>query len=382
MNQTAQKQIQACLNSTQLGQLAHHLLAQQTAAPTTPLTEHRARALLRATGVLDEASYGAFTRLVEKEENLRVVLYELLVQSEDGAPRPLATPTAVAPIPWLALLITLFAHKSGYPVEQLDPANPPALHTPAGLMLQQTGQFMRQQLQRSATDRDRLARKLAFNGALAPGLDELPTAAHPIAPVPPHFRTPVPVRYPEYNPPLQVGSVEEPAPPPAPSPTMPPGVQRGAPITITSADVEAARPPQTPERVARQVRVAPTQPVRRPAAGPPSPSFLESLRGLFRSESFKSTKLRILVQEYPDGPGLYGLQVRVTSKGIKSFVAGTTDREGRFLCELPVRLTSGLTYDVDVTWPRETGGDTERKSITLNADRTEFALPFYRRMAQ
>ena len=58
----------------------------------------------------------------------------------------------------------------------------------------------------------------------------------------------------------------------------------------------------------------------------------------------------------------------------------TTDRDGTFLCELPVRLHTGLTYDVDVTWPRDEGGDTERKSITLNADRTEFTLPFYRKL--
>ncbi|MEZ4516529.1 MAG: hypothetical protein R3C44_06725 [Chloroflexota bacterium] len=37
-----------------------------------------------------------------------------------------------------------------------------------------------------------------------------------------------------------------------------------------------------------------------------------------------------------------------------------------------------MTYDIDVTWPRDFGGDIERKSITLNADRTMFVLPFYR----
>jgi hypothetical protein len=105
-----------------------------------------------------------------------------------------------------------------------------------------------------------------------------------------------------------------------------------------------------------------------------------SLRNAFRSEELKSTKLRVVVQDYPDGPGLYGLQVKVTCQGIKSFVAGTTNREGNFVAELPVRLTEGLTYDVDVTWPRELGGEVERKSITLNADRTEFRLPFYRRL--
>jgi hypothetical protein len=94
----------------------------------------------------------------------------------------------------------------------------------------------------------------------------------------------------------------------------------------------------------------------------------------------KTTKLRVVVQEYPDGPGLYGLQVRVSCKGIKSYVAGTTNRDGEFLCQLPVHVHSGLTYDVDITWPREMNGEVERKSITLNADRTHFILPFYRHL--
>ena len=93
----------------------------------------------------------------------------------------------------------------------------------------------------------------------------------------------------------------------------------------------------------------------------------------------KTTKMRVVVQEYPDGPAMYGLQVRVTCKGVKSHVAGTSNREGMFMCQLPVPLHTGLTYDIDVTWPRDLGGNTERKSITLNADRTQFDLPFYLR---
>jgi hypothetical protein len=89
----------------------------------------------------------------------------------------------------------------------------------------------------------------------------------------------------------------------------------------------------------------------------------------------------VIAQQFPGGPGLHGLQVKVSCKGIRSFVAGTTDREGRFLCELPVRAQSGLTYDVELTWPREMGGEAERKSLTLNADRTEFILPFYRTLS-
>jgi hypothetical protein len=42
----------------------------------------------------------------------------------------------------------------------------------------------------------------------------------------------------------------------------------------------------------------------------------------------------------------------------------------------------GLTYDVDLNWPREMGGETERKSITLNADRTRFTLPFFHQLSE
>jgi len=105
-----------------------------------------------------------------------------------------------------------------------------------------------------------------------------------------------------------------------------------------------------------------------------------SLRQVFKHEELKTTKLLIVVQDYPDGPGIYGLQVKVTCQGIKSYVAGATNREGKFFCELPVRVQSGLTYDVAVTWPRAEGGDVEYKSITLNADRTRFTLPFYRQL--
>jgi hypothetical protein len=60
-------------------------------------------------------------------------------------------------------------------------------------------------------------------------------------------------------------------------------------------------------------------------------------------------------------------------------VAGVTDDDGEFRAELPVPADKGLTYNVTVTWPREYGGDAERKSITLHADRTRFELPFYRK---
>ncbi|MGH2535908.1 MAG: hypothetical protein ACRDHL_00770, partial [Candidatus Promineifilaceae bacterium] len=73
-----------------------------------------------------------------------------------------------------------------------------------------------------------------------------------------------------------------------------------------------------------------------------------------------------------------GVQVRAGSRQLRSRVAGATGRDGVFRCELPVPERSGATYEVAITWPRDLGGDEEAKSITLNTDRTEFALPFYR----
>lgn len=89
------------------------------------------------------------------------------------------------------------------------------------------------------------------------------------------------------------------------------------------------------------------------------------------------TKLRVVVQRYPDGPGIPGVQVKVQTKGVKKFVAATTNADGVFLCSLPVRARAGMTYYVDVIWPNELGGKRERKTITLNADREQFTLPYY-----
>jgi hypothetical protein len=175
-----------------------------------------------------------------------------------------------------------------------------------------------------------------------------------------------------------------------------PSIEVGDPLVISSDDVdgeqaERSEPVRLPpisinaDQVIEETSTVPS-PLPSAAVVMPTttnqsrPSLSMSIRQMFNQESMTSTKLRVIVQQYPDGPGLYGLQVRVTSKGIKSYVAGTTNREGHFQCELPVRIQSGLTYDIQVTWPRDLGGDVERKSITLNADRTSFTLPFYRQI--
>jgi hypothetical protein len=281
------------------------------------------------------------------------------------------------------LSIAAFAWKSGYPLHQLDPASPPEPYSPAGQVLKRAAHWLWQQVQRSATDRDKLGRKLAFDEGAAvsttPNLDSLQPEGT-IAPVPPYFRPPVPVRYPEVA--RDTVRIE------AEQDDTPPQGTRNEPITITRDDLEppASQPTRMPPIRIDRSQVPPARPrVVQPQPRPqPSSSFAQDVRQKFsRSrEPMKTTKLRIVVQEYPDGPGLYGLQVQVRCKGINSHVAGTTGRDGRFLCELPVRAQTGLTYDVDITWPRDLGSEVERKSITLNADRTEFTLPFYRRLQE
>lgn len=353
----------------------------QSSESVPDFTESRAKALLRAADAVDVPTLDDFARLMENETAVRLALYDLLQESElatsDQLPIPNnQSPVSQSPISWLALSIAAFAWKSGYPLHQLDPASPPNAYSPAGQVIKRAAHWLRQQIQRSATDRDKLGKKLAFAGGTAvsstPNLDNLQPEGT-IAPIPPYFRPPVPVRYPEVA--RETVRIEPDENPPG-QPT------RSAPITITNDDLEppASQPARMPP-----IRIDSSQiPPARPRVVQPQPStspanFAQDVRRKFNRsrEPMKTTKLRIIVQEYPDGPGLYGLQVRVSCKGINSYVAGTTGRDGRFLCELPVRAQTGLTYDVDITWPADLGGKTERKSVTLNADRTEFTLPFF-----
>jgi hypothetical protein len=355
-------------------------------------TESRARALLRASDLLDDPTRHSFERLMEQETGVRIALHDLLKESElaeSDEVAALVSTTAASDlsepsedVQWLSLAVAAFAWKGGYPLYQLDPATPPTAYSPAGQVLKRAAAFIRQQVQRSATERNKLGKKLAYTaGSIGRGtasLDDL-EATETQAPLPPHYRSPIPVSYPEVTPEtLQVEPQES---------NVIPAVTRGDPITITADDLTPAEPApsyRAPIQItADQTRMqqpAPTRVVTPNATVAPGPSFADSVRKKFaRSrEAMKITKLRVKVQEHPDGPGLYGLQVRVTCQGIKSHVAGTTTREGSFVCELPVPEHSGLTYDVDVTWPRDLNSEIERKSITLNADRTEFLLPFYR----
>lgn len=363
--------------------------------------ESRARALLRASAMVDDATLSDFARLVTGANGLRVALHDLLLGSELAshdevqALAAVASRTAASETPevgWLSLALSGYAWKRGYAIAQLDPASPPERFSPAGQVVANTGAFLRQQIQRGTTERERLARRLQpRDGDASATLDDL-RAEGSIPPLPPHFRAPIPVRYPEIA--RDTLRVE-----PEPEADERP-VSRGDSLVITEEDLSTgAREQQGPPEPGEPLRMPPlqisrdqVQPSLPPSPLPPSavvmpanssdsrPGLTVAIRQMFGPEALSSTKLRVIAQAYPDGPGMYGLQVKVTCKGIKSFVAGTTDRDGRFLAELPAKRQEGLTYDVDLTWPREMGGETERKSMTLHADRTEFILPFYRRL--
>lgn len=392
-------------------QLAHFIsrlhvwLLEENASPsaeTMQFPESRARALMRATDVADEETIDAFRGLVSTNEGARVALYDLLINTElaqSGEVRTLvetsSNPPAEAPVnvSWLSLALAGFAQKRGYPLAQLDPASPPQRYSPAGQVVKAAATFVRRQIQRSASERTRLARSLApRDPASGAALDEL-QADGTIPPLPPHFRSPIPVRYPEMTrETLQIEPVQDSDAPPS---------SRGEPLVISEEDLaeegsvdrqdtteDAAPRHMPPIRIAReQVRETqlpspvPSNAVLMPANRSDARSGLTvALRQMFSPDELLSTKLRVVAQAYPDGPGLFGLQVKISCKGIRSYVAGTTNRQGQFVAELPVKQAEGLTYDVDLTWPRDMGGETERKSMTLHADRTEFLLPFYHRL--
>ena len=404
MHETAQKQVQAFTGKGQLAAFASRLLEwlnQDLNPKGEQLTESRARALLLAANVLDEPTRHSFAQAVESEQGMRLALYGLLRESgladKDEIAVLAAATAGVLPQSeqnapsWLATAVAAFAWRADFLLDRLDPASPPDPFSPAGQVLKRTAYFIRQEVQRSATERDKLSRKLAHAEGSAPSLNALQPDGT-IAPLPPYYRTPIPERYPEFNPEIEVSPAEVERPT-APTP--------GAALSITDADLSpgsnapATQPPLRIEISADEPPIQPTvqRPSPRPPAAPrptnvvmPSATVTANAGGASSAarragrsrRAMKSTKLHIVVQERPDGAGLYGLQVRVSSRGIRRYVAGTTNKDGEFICELPVQVDSGLTYDVDVTWPRDFGGEIERKSITLNADRTHFTLPFYR----
>lgn len=400
MHESAQQLVQAFPDRARLLVFGNRLLEwlnKDLSPDGEPLTESRARALLLANEVLDEPTRNSFAQLVESDPAARIAFYDLLresgladndeVSALAAASAHAAPPDKPAMISWLALAVAANAWRSDFLLDRLDPAYPPDPYSPAGQVVKRAASFVRQQVQRSATERDKLGRKLAYQASAGAATLNTLQPETPIAPLPPHYRTPVPVRYPEYTPPVQVAPDELEQGPPGPTRAepirlddadlaqpaapMPPTTQPA--IRIDASQLEPPPAPVAPPRPAGTVMPSGTAAVNTSAVAPAAQRGRSK-----RGSTMKSVKLRIVVQEHPDGPGLYGLQVRVSSRGVRRYVAGTTNRDGEFLCELPVQLDAGLTYDVDVTWPRDYGGDVERKSITLNADRTQFVLPFYR----
>lgn len=402
MHETALKIVQTLQNENQeyayAIRLTHWLLdeAPKGETPAADFTASRAKALLRADNLLDEATLNNFSQLIERRPGFRVAIYMLLADTK------LADNPAVAslvhlhptdddePIPWTLLVLAAYCWKGNYPLYQLDPASPPDTYSPAGQAVRRSAGFIRGQVQLSATERDKLARRLAEPPSGAPSIDELRPSGEAIAPLPPHYRPPIPEQYPEVareTVQIDLEDVEQ-----------QPLLTTGDPLVITEDELtnpqaSGSDPVRMPAIVIGPSQIvpgggSPPSPLPNSAIIMPSqsssnqarPNLTMSLRQVFKQEELRSTKLLIVVQDYPDGPGVFGLQVKVTCQGIKSYVAGATNHEGKFLCELPVRVQSGLTYDVAVTWPRAEGGDVEYKSITLNADRTRFTLPFYRQL--
>lgn len=256
MHESAQRQIQALPGKEQLITFAGRLLEwlnRDLNPRGEPLSESRARAMLLAANVLDEPTRHSFAQALESEQGMRLALYDLLRESgladkEEIAALATATaglsaPAAPASAEWLALAVAAHAWRSDFLLDRLDPAAPPDPYSPAGQVLKRAAYYVRQEVQRSATERDKLGRKLAHAAAGPPTLDSMRPDA-PIAPLPPYFRPPVPERYPEYTPGLQLssGEVETPATP-----------RREEPISISDADLSPPAPsapqPQPPLRI-------------------------------------------------------------------------------------------------------------------------------------
>jgi len=360
------------------------------------LSGSQAEEILKASECIDNQTLLDFQRSINDEAAIRVLIYSLLNKCGIEDQHAFMSTgdrlgfTDEDDAPWLSLVLAAFSWRSEYSLSNLDPSAPPAPHSPAGQVLRQSAQFLRQQVQYSPVDRDLIARQLESSSGTARSLDKLSPSDRTVLPLPPHFRPPIPETYPEIAGETLLIDHDDTA--------SDLNVDSNQSIVIDDEDLASDNTYGTevrrmPPLTIRQDQIAPessTPPSPIPDSGvilptatsQARPNLTLGLRKALGQEKLVTTKLKVYVQVYPDGPGLYGLQVRVSCRGIKSRVAGTTNRQGLFICELPVRVKSGLTYDIEVTWPRDEGGDTERKSITLNADRTHFKLPFYRSLHQ
>ncbi len=394
----------------QLGALVAQVAA-YVAQDSGAMPESRARALLLMTSALDEVTVRDFQRVMENTTAQRVAVAELLDAIADNR-RQSETPDFLAAVPhqnttlegWFAPAVTIFALKVGFHVEDLDPSSPPNSFSPAGQVVHQTAAWVRGQVTRQATERDKLARKLAFR----------PSASQPAAvdSQQPAVRPTIPVRYFEHNDPIEIDRTEAsettldipPAPPVAPVPTtpsLPAGVRRGEPLRLDRSEVmpedeirivgetiqvpRPQAPPSRTERAAQWVReTVTTENAHRlvDAAASQIDSVVETVRTSTASSGQPTARVRlkVSVMDYPNGHPLPALQVSIRYQGSRREVAGATDHDGQFIVSLPTKEGPGLTYEVTVQWPREFGGKKEMKRVTVHAERAEFDLPFYSRL--
>jgi hypothetical protein len=389
------------IRDEQLAALAAQVAA-GVGADSGTMPESRARALLLMTSALDEVTVRDFQRVMEAAGAQRVALAELLEAVDNEQLTVISM--ALRPIEsasWLATAITIFAHKVGFHVEDLDPSSPPSQFTPAGQVVHQTAAWVRGQVTRQATERDKFARRLAFvapvGGDQNAGNSQQPTV-----------RPTIPVRYFEFNEPLAVDPNEPivnepPAVPPLPSApsSLPAGVRRGEPLRLDRSEImpedeirivgESVRvprpqaPPSRTERAAQWVReTVTTENAHRlvDAAATQIDSVVESVRSNVGSTDRPTARVRlkVTVMDYPNGHPLPALQVAIRYQGSRREVAGATDHDGQFIVSLPTKEGPGLTYEVTVQWPREFGGKKEMKRVTVHPERSLFELPFYSRL--
>lgn len=367
-------------------------LAYRLADGDATLTESRARVLLHEAAGVESAEIQAildeFVERMREPAQARLALFDVIQATGLEPARPGAT--ADAPFAgWLTLGILAGAHQVGYHAADLDPSHPPAPHSPAGRALGYAIGWINAQLRRNAIERDRQLRRIAYDPVVA---TPPPTSTQPEGVA----RGTIPVRYFEYNEAIAVDSAELDTPPP-PVTT--------SPVRITEDDLPALERPL-------EINVGPSRRIARPQAAAPdedvvietddAPSIRQALsenlpevrdsvastaaalagavRARFRNEAVPTVRLRVVVQDKPDGTGLPAVQVKISSPGFKNYVAGTTNPEGVFIVDLPVRDRAGMMYHADVVWPAQFGGTTERKSITLNTHRDAFMLVFYHRV--
>ena len=156
-------------------------------------TSSRAKALLRSNEQLEESLLRDFNSLVQHPPAAKVALYELIKET-----RLVQLPEVEALIPrrssdgsettnWLTLILAAYCRKGNYPLFQLDPSSPPDIYTPAGQAVHRSVNFIRKQVQLSATERDQLVRRLSEAPSGVLSLDELQVEDQTVAPLPPHF---------------------------------------------------------------------------------------------------------------------------------------------------------------------------------------------------